>query len=346
MALHNMRTHLPAGSSDLGMSVGQAQLGILPPASALASVPLITTPQSGPTQVSWSTAPLLPPAPLAGTLQQQSLPPLLTGGMGQPTVAVAAGFCLSPASEPFPPKLVEKVQSGQFVEMRELLTDNISLLQQLDALNIQCALPALPGLMKPRLREVTTLPSWVYCFLAYVAIRSSDPMTRDMLAYGRLVIREAQRHGGVGWLDYDKVFRQQAALDSTLKWNTIHPGMQAATLTNRTSRPGLFCTSCREPDHATSDCALSYLQPPLSQSIPAAGLSRPAIGQKPRPSARRQDIICHSWNAGRCMYPNSCNFRHVCTRCHQQHRARDCPQANEGGARADLRSRASTSQAK
>ena len=41
-----------------------------------------------------------------------------------------------------------------------------------------------------------------------------------MLAYAHLKVREAQRHGGSGWLDYDRVFRQQEALDPSLRWNT------------------------------------------------------------------------------------------------------------------------------
>jgi hypothetical protein len=82
------------------------------------------------------------------------------------------------------------------VEVRELLSENISLLQQIEAVNMH-SLPVLPGASKPRLQEVTTLPLWLYCFLAYVAIRTA---TRDMLAYARLVIHEAQRHRGVGWL--------------------------------------------------------------------------------------------------------------------------------------------------
>ena len=45
----------------------------------------------------------------------------------------ATGFALSPASEPFPQKLVERIRSGQYVDMWDLLTDNISQLQQLEA---------------------------------------------------------------------------------------------------------------------------------------------------------------------------------------------------------------------
>ena len=47
---------------------------------------------------------------------------------------IVAGLVLSPAAELIPRKLVYKVQSGQFVEMRELLTDNISLVHQLESI--------------------------------------------------------------------------------------------------------------------------------------------------------------------------------------------------------------------
>lgn len=248
-----------------------------------------------------------------------------------------AALSLSPATEPFPLKLVEKIQSGQYVEMKELLTDNISLLQQLDAVNVQYGLPALPGLMRPRLREVTTLPSWLYCYLAYVAIRCPDPTTRDMLSYGRLLIRESQRHGGSGWLAYDKVFRQQAAIDSLLRWNTIDPGIQAATLTcNVPAGVPAFCTLCREPGHAASDCALAYLQQPTMQLAPAAAIPpRRPLAQRTYQPRRKSEAICYSWNAGRCIFPGACSFRHVCSRCQQLHMAMDCTSPSNGGPRRE-----------
>ena len=143
--------------------------------------------------------------------------------------------------------------------MRELLTDNISLNQQIDVLWGHCALPALPGVLKPRLRKIDSLSSWIYCFLAYVVIRSQEPRTRDMLAYARLLVREAQRHGGRGWLDYDRIFRQQAAIDPSLQWNTLHPSIQAATIVGGLPGSGTFCTLCRGSDHPTSNCTLAYL---------------------------------------------------------------------------------------
>ena len=70
-----------------------------------------------------------------------------------------SGTCLSLGSDPCLHKLVEKVQSGFYVEMKELLGDNISLLNELESLNVATTLPALPGTAKPWLRGVSTA-SW------------------------------------------------------------------------------------------------------------------------------------------------------------------------------------------
>ena len=75
------------------------------------------------------------------------------------------------------------------MDIRDLLTDNVSLIQQLDTFGGNHAFPSLPGMLRPRLREVTSLPSWIYYFLAYIAIRATDLVVRDMLAYARLMVR-------------------------------------------------------------------------------------------------------------------------------------------------------------
>ena len=152
-----------------------------------------------------------------------------------------------------------------------------------------------------------TLSSRLYCFVAYVSVKVTDLGVRDILAYTRLIIREAQKHAGSGWLDYDKVFWQQAALDPSLKWNTLHPGIQASTLVGHTSRLATLCTLCREPDHTTEQCALIYIQSPgseLSLPAPSSRLLTGPVGH--RASLRRQPKslagICINWNKGRKMH--------------------------------------------
>ena len=108
------------------------------------------------------------------------------------------------------------------MDMHDLLADNFALLNQLSSLQGTVALPQ-SVVTHTRLREVPSLVSWPYCFNAYIAVCTSDPLARDMLAYSRLLIREALRHGGSGWLEYDRVFRRQLAINPLLSWNTIKP---------------------------------------------------------------------------------------------------------------------------
>ncbi len=42
-----------------------------------------------------------------------------------PVTVPSVGLILSPSVEPVPPKLLQRITSGQFLEMRELLPDNL-----------------------------------------------------------------------------------------------------------------------------------------------------------------------------------------------------------------------------
>ncbi len=145
----------------------------------------------------------------------------------------------------------------------------------------------------------------MFCFAAYMAVRTRYPVTRDMLAY----------------------CRRQAAIDSQLPWNTLIPGLQAVTLSGPSlSRGGTLCIICREPDHITSQCALAIMQQPLlnvkssSPRYPACPLRRPESSQN----------ICASWNTGPCSFPGVCTYKHECAVCHLGHKGITCLSAPEG----------------
>ena len=116
-------------------------------------------------------------------------------------------------------------------------------------------------------------------------MRTTDPTTRDQLAYARLIIREALCHGGVGWLDYDRAFRQQATVDPSLRWNTLLPGLLASTMLGcGTGQGALFCTLCRDVDHTRAQCALLCMHPPTTQTPTTTSLS---------PDADQTTSACH-----------------------------------------------------
>ena len=241
------------------------------------------------------------------------------------------GMILSSALQPIPARLVRRIVAGEFVEMRDLLTDNVALHDQLEAVQGPLLTPSTPGALRARLREVPSLISWVYCFTAYIKVRTQDETTRDMLSYCRLIIREALRHGGQGWQDYDRSFRSQAAIDRSLRWNVLLPDLQASTILGQRAGGGSYCSLCRGVDHSAAQCALAIIQQPLisPQPPPVASVPSSSSRRLVPPSGRTSRPVCTSWNSGACIYPGSCSYRHVCATCNLRHRAKDCQETPE-----------------
>lgn len=260
---------------------------------------------------------LVPRLPISSLANQNAT------GTGQNDNGGSLSVILSSSSQPIPARLARRIVAGEFIEMRELLCDNIALHDQLESIHGSLQTVATPGALRARMREVPSLSSWVYCFAAYVAVRSTDPLVRDMLAYMRLVVRESLRHGGGGWQEYDRNFRRLAAIDPSLRWNSLLPDLQASTILGQRGGGGVFCSLCRGVDHTSAQCALTYMQQPVIGAPGQDASNRPQEGRwrSQRPLAR----VCTSWNRGSCAYPGSCTFRHVCISCRLPHRAKDCP---------------------
>ena len=302
-------------------------LGTLPPASSLSGIALFDQPSASASRA------------LNAMQSFATLPALVTALGASPTtssVKPSSAMVLSSALPPITAKLVAKITSGQFVAMKELLADNMSLCHQLESFPTHQHL--FSGMTKPRLREIDSPLTWVSCFLAYAAVKTTDQTTRNLLTYGRLVIREAQRHSGPGWLEYDRIFRQHAALSPSTVWHEVNPSLHASTVLSYRTGLGQVCKICHELDHTAEICAMQVLQPtppatsvapqpvlPRPQPTSRLGVSPSAAGPMRRPvRPETLERICVSWNKGRCSFP-SCNFRHICTTCKKRgHRAKDC----------------------
>ena len=173
------------------------------------------------------------------------------------------------------------------------MADNIALLNQLTSLNGTLPLP-FTTINRTKLREVPSLESWLYCFSAYMAVRTLDPLTRDMLAYARIIIREALRHRGSGWMEYDCIFRRQVAINPATPWNSLQPSLQAATILGQGIAAGVCCTTFLECDHTTRQCALA----PLQQQLRSDGGTATTTSEVNRPPRRPESWlrICVNWN--------------------------------------------------
>ncbi len=294
-------------------------LGSLPPPSSLVSL-AVSTGVTGPTLP--GSIPSVSGHPIPSSQSRYSSGWTPSDHTSVMSPLSRPGLILSPASDPVPHSLVQRIQAGQFIDMRELLTDNIALLNQLSTLQPTIPLPTT-AMNHTRLREIPFLASWLYCFMAYVAVRTSDPLTRDMLAYARLITRESLRHGNNGWLEYDRVFRRQISINPLLPWNTLEPSLQASTMLGQRSTTGTFCSLCRECDHTASRCALAPLQQPLQQQLSTN--PPPSMSWNSRPPKRAETLlhICVAWNKNTCKRQN-CTYRHICATCHLHHKARDC----------------------
>ena len=81
-----------------------------------------------------------------------------------------------------------------------------------------------------RLCEISDPLSWASCFLAFMAARVDHQETRELAAYGSIVLQLARKHAGGGWLAYDRQYRQHQAAGANLSWTDISPSLMAATV--------------------------------------------------------------------------------------------------------------------
>ena len=150
-----------------------------------------------------------------------------------------------------------------------------------------------------------------------------------MLAYARLIIREAHRHGGNGWLTYDAVFHRNHQGDSK-PWNVLDPSLHTAYIAGQGAPPQVPCKHCNETDNSPEECALAPVLPATKtpqkeQDWRLPSMSR--LGKRPPqgPAAPALRRLCLSWNRGSCIFPGACSFKHICALCDSpDHQAKDC----------------------
>ena len=256
-------------------------------------------------------------------------------------------FHMASSFAPIPAKLVKRIQNLEYVDLRELLPDNIALSEKRHALTT----PATQS-VTPEQREITKLVTWVSCFSTYVAIAAQKhpERTRDMMAYMRLMVREGYKHGGMGWLKYDCIFRKNNPGPSA-SWDVLDPSL-LTIVAHQGYSPRPPSHHCQELDHSPTECALAPLAQPTRLPWQGRPTGYPRKGKRPAPYETAPSSGRYTphdppanfpstsdggpprpriWNKGQCAFQGACTYAHICPTCNSgSHRARDCPRTPFG----------------
>ena len=220
-----------------------------------------------------------------------------------PSLAVlpAAGslhqaFILGPGRPPLPAKLVSQILTDKFVEMSELIPENLlAPSTEVPSFVIEGrSIVATTTASQRKKAGTLDVLSWVECFTSYMAVMTASypSRARDLLAYMALIIRIAKQSPGRCWANYDRAFRLEAAASHLTNWSQINPDLYHYHTSMAAHNTPSQSTSNREP-----------------------------LGDQ------NSTIACKSWNSGHCSSPREfCRFRHRCNRngCGGRHRAIHC----------------------
>ena len=228
----------------------------------------------------------------------------------------AQPFVLSETLPVVPAKLVKKITRGEFVDMAELLKDNIEAERRRLALEGEFSQGHIGQAMCRR--EVPDLMSWLQCFSLYAAVVASKfpDKARELWAYQATMISEFRRCGGGGWRLYDAAFRQHISSLESADFSKINQGLYSTTFLAYGGK-GQFCQSCMQSDHTHEECALHPNRAvPVIHIKESMGTGGREEARPPRSQDRKRPYkgACFAWNDGRCTAP-FCRFNHVCSRC-------------------------------
>ncbi len=217
-------------------------------------------------------------------------------------------YIVSEALPVVPGKLVKKIVRGEYIDMAELLKDNV------EAERRRLSGEHRTGQRLGR-REVSDFESWLQCFSAYTAVVCSKypHKARELWAYQAFLITEHRKCGEQGWTLYDSAFRQQITSLETADFSRVKQSLYSTTFLAYGGR-GQFCTRCLMADHTQKDCALQPLR-----DVPVVQLRDSTSRRDDTEQRRRRGHAMPSM-----MEAPHCRFEHVCSACGGDHKRLAC----------------------
>ena len=200
-------------------------------------------------------------------------------------------FVISPGYSPILEKLVTKLKAGQFIDLADLLPENVKAQDSEPQTYLDGKLLVSA---KKRVREITDIVTWVEAFTVYMWIfRCTHPSRwQDMTQYKLLILQTTRQFSGKAWLHYDTAFRKDAAASGLTDWSRMNSD--------------LYNFQTRLPQQ-------QQFQPPTTSSSPSRSIAS-------------SSIFSRSWNNGSCAWPyGQCRYRHHCEKSEGEHPCVNCP---------------------
>ena len=117
--------------------------------------------------------------------------------------SVGKAFVVGPGYAPIPGKLVAKITSGAFVELADLLAENIHAQEAEPHTYLDGKLLVAPA--KKRVVEINDILTWIQAFTIYQWIFCSTYPScwQDTTQYKLLIIQMVSQFPGPAWLNYE-----------------------------------------------------------------------------------------------------------------------------------------------
>ena len=179
-------------------------------------------------------------------------------GYKEQSVVVGPGYA------PVPYKLVSKITAGLFVDLADLLPDNIHVLEIVPQAFLEGKLVVSGS--KKRVIEIADIVTWIEAFIIFSMIlcHTFPSRWKDLNQNKLLIIQTGRHFSDKSWLHYDIAFRKEAAASGSTNWSRMHPD--------------LYNFHTRSPA-ATPAAPASSTSPALSLTEPLASSGNPRSSQ-------------------------------------------------------------------
>ena len=237
---------------------------------------------------------------------------------------------------PVPPRIKEKIISGEFIDLATLLPKAMFLgsIEPETSKSLTAHLTPtgndLSVWPQPSSKKISSFVSWMEAWNIYLAIiiNHSPARAPQLVAYQRIITSASIHYPLSAWLNYDVQFRTLAALDPLIRWDIRHTDLWLQCVTT-TPPPAIRwpCPQCAATNHYPENCPFhrhitptaTNRQGPPTSSFFSSGQQHLTGGQ-----FNYRPPTCHAFNRSICRRAN-CTFAHHCNLCGANHSARYCP---------------------